>query len=195
MDAFETPPSEQIALPRYLPQSGWMRALVSLFIVFHLGGILLWNLPSTYTLSEIRSRMYRYMNFMGLTQGWAMFAPDPGHENYYFAARITFADGKKRLWYIGRQDNLNQFDRLLNERIRKFSENLFTAGNAVMYYPQVAHWAAWSNRSRTNPPVKVELIRYTQPIPYPSPQLDTPLPTEWNSQVVYTTTMQGGKLP
>ena len=45
-----------------------------------------------------------------------MFAPEPGRENVYMAARITYADGSVKLWGIGRQDTLPLWSRLVGER-------------------------------------------------------------------------------
>jgi hypothetical protein len=141
MDAPSSPPPAQSSAFALDPEHGWQRGLLNAFILFHLLAIVVWNMPSSYLQQQLRGRITRYMTYVGLDQAWGMFAPEPGRENFYMQARITLANGERAYWPIGRQDNLNPFARLVNERQRKLTENMYNPGNGLPYYNQMALWA------------------------------------------------------
>ncbi|MBW3624621.1 MAG: hypothetical protein KY468_14540 [Armatimonadetes bacterium] len=187
MDA-QTSPTPRPDPPFELdPAPAWQRWLVSGFVLFHLAAIVVWNMPSSHLQIELKSRLSRYMTYVTLDQGWGMFAPEPGRENFYMQARITYASGEKRLWPIGRQDTLNPFERLINERERKMVENLYNPSAGQPYYNQIALWALRNNSSdRSNPPVRVELMRHWSPIPSLPDGVKMNPVTGWSSDVVYS---------
>jgi hypothetical protein len=74
------------------------RVLVSVFLLFHLSVILVWSFPiSLRPLVKIKHVIAPYMIWSGLTQGWALFAPDPQDINVYLEAEITYQDGQKKI--------------------------------------------------------------------------------------------------
>lgn len=55
----------------------WIRLIISAFLIFHLGGVLLAPNPASY-LSQALAPVYRpYTNFFGLAHTWGFFAPEP----------------------------------------------------------------------------------------------------------------------
>jgi len=193
--SMETSPSApaESAVPEWLPSGVFERFLASAVILFHLVAIMVWNMPGSFTQADLKSRISRYMIYTGLNQAWGMFAPEPGHINYYMAARITYADGKQRLWPIGRQSTLNLWDRLVDERNRKFLENIYDTSNGTGLYPQVALWVARVNNLYPNdPPAKVELMRFWSQIPPPPGGVNEPVTGKWSNDIVYSTTINRG---
>ncbi len=179
-----SPPSPPLPLD---PPDGWERFAISAFLFFHLMAIQFWNMPTSYLQSMLTGRIGPYMQYTGLAQNWGMFAPEPGHENFYMEARITYQDKKVRSWPIGRQDTLNNAARLINERERKLVENLYDTNNGRPYYNQMALWMARRHfQEKNNPPVKVELMRFWNPIPVPPDGASLPALTEWHHDTVYS---------
>ena len=168
-----------------------VRFLVNFIIIYHLFAFTLWNMPSSRLKTACLPFIQRYLHYTCLWQSWAMFQ-QPGLDNIFMSARIKFADGSQKEWYIGRQDNLGPWDRLMNERFRKMMEHVFNKEQAV-HYPHLANWAARRNsRDPRNPPVSVEILRYWYPIEKPSGQIKQ-LPvkpvTQWYSDIVYSSPM------
>jgi hypothetical protein len=85
-----------------LPQGG-RRAVVSLLVVFHFGGIFtaVSNVPapgsqSPWLVSQLWSRVYRpYLQFMYLTNAYHFYAPDPGPPCFLWF-HVEYADGTSR---------------------------------------------------------------------------------------------------
>lgn len=180
-------PSEELE-----PSSGWLRALISAFIVFHLVAITAWNMPASHLQMRIKNHIRRYMVFVVLDQGWGMFST-PGRENYYMQARITYEDGRQAFQPIGKQHDLNPLARLINERERKMTENLYVPSNGQPYYNQIALWALRKvPKPPHNPPVRVELTRHWSPIPPLPDGLRMPPVSSWNSDVVYSLGLSKG---
>lgn len=169
------------------------RGVITLFIVFHLVVIVVWNMPWSYTQSKIAPPIRPYMLFLGLVQHWGMFSPEPPKENYYMVAQVTYADGSEQWLEIGRQDDLSVGQRLLNDRHRELLEDIYDTQQAQPYYPQVAKWAARRLAARAKAPaVKVELRRYWSPHPtLPDGLKQFPF-TTWHHDIVFTMTLEPG---
>ena len=193
MDERPTPPSES-ALPFELaPASGGLRLLISLFVTFHVAAIVFWNMPHSNLQMHVKRAIAKYMHYVVLDQGWGMFTI-PGRENYFMAARITYDNGERFYWYIGRMDTLNPWERLINERERKLIENLYIPANGLPHYNQMALWALRKIPERPNrTPVKVELTRHWSAIPPLPDGLHKDPVTGWNSDVVYSLGLGKGK--
>jgi hypothetical protein len=173
------------------PRQRFWRIVSTVFIVFHLVGIVFWNMTPSYVQAPIQQFYRPYMTFMGLYQSWGMFAPEPGRDNYFLGARITYRDGRRRLWYIGRQDHNNNWQRILNERARKMAEGLYNPNIGRNHYPQMSLWAARKNNIYpNNPPVKVEIMRFWASIPLPPYGVNEPISKEWKQDIVYSTPIQ-----
>ena len=53
------------------------RIVISAYIVFHLVGIVVWNVPDSPLKQALFPAFKQYMLRLGLWQAWWMFAPDP----------------------------------------------------------------------------------------------------------------------
>ena len=175
------------------PSSGWLRLAASAFILFHLFCITVWNMPHSYFQMHAKNFIGKYVRYVVLDQGWGMFSV-PGRENYYMQARITYANGEKAYKPIGRQDTLNPWARLLNERERKMIENVYMPMTGQPFYNQMALWALRSVPPKPDTrPVRVELTRHWSQIPPLPDGLRMNPVTGWNSDVVYSLGLGGGK--
>lgn len=172
---------------RLVPAGALGRAVASLFILLNVASIIVWLMPSSDLQQALLPAVRPYVSATALDQNWAMFAPDPPHINFWMGARITYRNGHKRLWDFNRPTHLPQWKQWVEERRRKWVENLWNPANNA-YWPQTALWAARVNDDQPgNPPVHVTLIRFWAPIPPPPNGLDQPLPAAPQLERCYST--------
>jgi hypothetical protein len=166
--------------------SSTKRALLSLFLLFHLFVILVWSFPVYWRpLSRINAVIAPYMAWSGLSQGWALFAPDPTYVNVRLDAEITYRDGLKKIWKFPMPQDFGYYRRYFLERERKFStDNLRLDSNSFLW-PDAARHIAWINNDASNPPVKVALIRHWSFIP----PLGSNQPVKWDQYTFFTYTV------
>jgi hypothetical protein len=169
------------------------RSLITLFLLFHLVAILSWSLPlNSLLIAGVKQKVASYMQWSGLFQGWAMFAPDPPKTNAYVDAEVTFRDGRTAIWRFPRMQELGFIQRSFKERYRKFSiERLARNGNAALW-PDTARYIARQYPDAGNPPVLVRLIRHFSDIP--PPEASGQASDVWYSCVFYAHAIQAGDL-
>jgi len=144
------------------------RAIVNIFIVWHVFALIVWNVPRNFALSMLGMPVVGpYMTSTGLMQGWAMFAPEPYRLDVSVEAQITYAGGEMRSWYFPRMAKLGYADRYGKERWRKYVE-IMHQDQYRMLWPAAVRYAAQQNNIRpSDPPVHVELVRHWRFIPAP----------------------------
>ena len=190
--------------PRRQPRHRLKKAVIHLFVGFHLTAVVCWSLSSPHSTAslnrKVRSRLAPYMVPMRFTQQWDMFAPNPNLSNNYLEAEVTFADGGRATWPFPRVDRMGYFERYRKERHRKWAtERVLAAGkpNPVVAEAAAAFAARQVGRPG-NPPRKVELVRYRSQIPAPRRGQLRPhseAPTEWDRQLLYTCEFdEGGRV-
>jgi hypothetical protein len=159
------------------------RVLLSVFLLFHLSVISVWSFPINLRfLGKIRHIIAPYMTWSGLTQGWALFAPDPQYINAYLEAEITYRDGQKKIWKFPMPQDSGYYRRYFLERERKWSsDNLRLDSNAFLW-PDAARYVARVNRDPKNPPVTVALVRHWSFIAPPGSGQAEP----WNQYTFFT---------
>lgn len=147
-----------IAAPASSPTG---RLLISLFLLFHLCVICVWAFPyNVRVFMRIKKVIAPYMLWSGLTQGWALFAPDPMYVNTYVDARVTYRDGRTKSWKFPMPQDFGYYRRYFMERDRKWSsDNLLLDSNAFLW-PDAARYIARLNDDPGDPPVMVELTRH-----------------------------------
>lgn len=163
------------------------RAFLSVFLLFHLFVILVWSLPfSSRATRRINRVIAPYMIWSGLTQGWALFAPNPGSVNAYLVARITYQDGRNKTWNFPMPQYYGYYRRYFMERQRKWSsDNLRMDYNAILW-PDAARYVARLNNDPNDPPVTVALVRHWSLVPPPN----SGQPESWSEQTFFTYTVQ-----
>lgn len=136
------------------------RAIVNVFIMFHVAAILATCLPiQSLIVSNFKERVRPYMLASGLFQNWDMFAPDPLKLNIRVDAEITYANGETRTWKFPRMDELGYVERYFRERYRKYSTEYLRVDTYAGLRPDAARYIARLNNQPSNPPVTVSLFR------------------------------------
>lgn len=100
------------------------RLAISAFLVVHVGGVVIWNLPG----GAIRSKLIPYYAYyflpMGLWQNWGMFAPDPLRHTILLEAVATDSRGMVYAYEFTKMLDLGPWDRFLKVRHSKYSSYL-----------------------------------------------------------------------
>jgi hypothetical protein len=140
------------------------RVLINLFLGFHILAIACWCLPLNLAPLRFGKNFIRpYFLWSGLFQSWDMFAPIPASANSYVEATIIYKDGTRKTWTFPRMEELSRKDRYIEERYRKFEENVQNSANDAMW-PDVARRIARANNSPDKPVKTILLIQKWSPI-------------------------------
>jgi len=124
------------------------------------------------------------MEWSGLTQGWALFAPEPAAMNAYIVAQITYRDGQKKFWKFPMPQDYGYYRRYFMARRLRWSMDNLQQENAALW-PDAARYVARVNNDPNNPPVSVALIRHWSFIPPPM----SGQPETWSQSVFFTYTV------
>jgi hypothetical protein len=159
-----------------------LRILVTVCICWHLFAVCIYNLPNQNPLvSQFLNPVMYYIVGTQCLQGWNMFAPNPYGSSGYIAgaeADITYGNGEHRIWRFPQPANMNLaifgypivrngqpvHDYWLaynKERWRKYLEVIDNSSNDYLW-PGMARYAARMNNDEPgNPPVNVQLFKYS----------------------------------
>lgn len=176
----------QGGLQRRLETSGTGRALISGFLMFTLGAMLISNLPT----SELRRTGLKvfdpYLDVSGLHQNWNLFAPDPRRTTLQLEARITFDDGTTTLWHPPTGNPLTGVYRTF--RWRKWAGNVLASDNAELLEP-AADWIALMHSKDGKVPIAVQLVKRS----YVAPSIGSGKPSTqpWRETVLLTVEYEG----
>jgi hypothetical protein len=165
------------------PVQRWGRALLTLFIAFHIVSIALWALPFNASLTSfLRKWIGPYFSLMGLRQEWSLFAPDPIAVNSYIDAQVVFQNGDLRNWTFPRMEGLTFTERYSKARYRKYVGWLYRK-NFAYAWRDAAHYVERQFKGSATPPRTVKLIRHWAWIPPITFEPDTP--PVWHSNVFF----------
>ncbi|MDQ2732871.1 MAG: hypothetical protein M3Y56_14525, partial [Armatimonadota bacterium] len=143
------------------------KAILSLFILFHLTTIFIWTLPDSYIRQVGMPLVWDYIDGMGLWQEWGMFAPDPSNLNMYIFARVQQSDGSTWEYWLPQLDKMNLVDRYQNNRFRAYVETAHLDSSDFIW-PDLAGWIAEQDRQQTGKrPIRIRLYRTWWNIPLP----------------------------
>ncbi len=178
------------------PSDRWERWAITAFVVFYLTLAHFWLAPSAYIRDFVVERLRPFVMVLGWDQTWSMFAPEPGHINFFIESRILYRNGRESIYPIGRLSGMNLAARLLHERDRKLVENWYAAEKGTSYYTQLALAMARSHPlGADNPPMRVQLVRRWSAIPMPPEDVRQPAPPNWREDVFYTMSLDPKALP
>ena len=169
----------------------WGRLFVSLLILWHFLAILVWEVP---TLQQgdfkwLGDPVRAYMVSTQFNQGWNMFAPEPYTLDLYVEAHIRYADGRTVSWEFPRMAKMSYFTRYQKERWRKYIE-VASNDDYRMYWPVMAAYAARENNDDPhNPPISVDLVKWTRVVPPPGTEK-----SNFEAYNIYTTPITAGDL-
>jgi hypothetical protein len=166
------------------PTGRWpriQRLAINAFLIVHIVAITCWAIPLENPMTALcRNAVRPYFLWAGLFQSWDMFSPSPKSINLYVDAIVLYDDGNTRNWVFPRMDLLNLRDRYVQERYRKFVENL--NGNVALW-PDAARFIARMNNNRPIPVNMVFLVRHWSNIVF-SPD-GSYAPTPWDERIFY----------
>jgi hypothetical protein len=150
-----------------LERTLWGQVLISVFLAFTIGAILVVNLPD----SELRADLQRvtdpYVQATGLDQNWAIFS-HPRTISAYVDARVDFADGTTRVVPIPASHGLGT---IVRYRWQKYEE-IIRPDTGRPFWADYARFVAATSRGPGRVPVRVTLLRryaQTRP-PGPGPE-------------------------
>ena len=139
---------------------GFLRGVISVFILFHLIAITCWALPVDISpMKQVKEIVRPYMIWSGLFQSWDLFAANPKSDNSYVEADVITRNRKKKVWAFPRMVKLGFGERYRKERYRKFAVALPQQSNAYLW-SGVAQHIAGMYKSQTDPPQMVVLIEF-----------------------------------
>jgi hypothetical protein len=139
------------------------RVLINSFLGFHILAIACWCLPLSLPPLAFGKKLIRpYFLWSGLFQSWDMFAPIPAFANSYVEATIIYKDGSRATWTFPRMEQLSRTDRYIEERYRKFEENIQNSANDAIW-PDVARHIARMNSTPAKPVKTIMLVQHWSP--------------------------------
>jgi hypothetical protein len=135
--------------------------VLAILAVVYMIGATSWSMPDGFPLKRVIDQRYRpAFQWLGLWQGWDMFAPQPRDEDIYVSAEIYFADGTKETRALTRMIEMPYLERYSKERWRKFfNDNLRLDANKSMWEPGAAWIAREAAASSGREVDRVELVR------------------------------------
>jgi hypothetical protein len=132
----------------------------SVFILFHLIAIFFWTMPIDSPLvAGVRGVLSPYMEWIGLSQSWDTFAPNPKSVNSYVKAVVMTEYHHIHIFAFPRMEQLSFVERYGKERYRKFAENMTVADNAVLW-PDIARHVARLYKNSADPPDRVMMVQF-----------------------------------
>ncbi|MCA9817265.1 MAG: hypothetical protein KC652_19290 [Cyanobacteria bacterium HKST-UBA01] len=147
----------------------WLRIrkpVILFFVFFHFYLILLIFMRPSLLAEKLMEPFYRYTFFIGIEQGFNVFAPSPRQNNNHVLATITYENGATEVTTLPRMERYPQVQKLFHERYRKFLSDNVTSGFYPFLYKDIAFWVARKhNTMKNNPPKVVTLFSYTSQIP------------------------------
>lgn len=180
------------------PPSLRRKVLLTAFILFHFGCVVVWVLPGalqvrTFLLSrsvplptrrpdpatnssrwriEPQSVIISYLWKTGQWQHWNLFAPNPMAYNRFLGARVTYRSGDRQEWTLPRVEQLDYVRAHLEARYREYQYGMAGSPAAL---EDLARFFARHPNDPANPAVRVDLFAFHLDIPrHDRPELRAP---------------------
>jgi hypothetical protein len=177
---------ERRGLQERLESSRAGRWVISVFLVFIVGGIVIANLPAGPVQRRLANVTQPYMNATGLDQRWNMYAPYPRRDILFLEARVVYADGRVTVWRPPADGPVIGTYR--DSHWRKFIEHALPRPGNPDSWPQLweplARYIASQEELNGAPPISVTLVKRSAfNLPPDGSALDR---TPWEAQDYYT---------
>ena len=143
------------------------RAVLSLLIVAYLLLSILTLLPDSPARDSLLQPVYRYWRALGLAQGFSVFTPCVPTRNTWMAAVVTMKDGTAALWAFPRMSRLSIWNRMREERYRKWWQDHLMSEYYAFLLPDAARFTARKFNNPKNPPASVAIYSFSRPVPAP----------------------------
>jgi hypothetical protein len=159
------------------------RIAISVFVLFTLFSVAIWNLPT----SEIKQKSLKvvrpYITFTSLDQNWGVFAPDARRTSIDILARVRYADGGGETLHLPRGNDV--YAAYWDYRWWKWAESLYQDEQDQLWKP-AALWFARKATTEGRQPTEVVLVRRWYDILPPGPG---PSRGPWQERAFYTLTV------
>jgi hypothetical protein len=156
------------------------RIAISVFLLFTIFSLVVWNLPS----SEIKQKSLKvvrpYITLTSLDQNWGVFSPDPRRISIDVFARVRSADGSETTIRVPRGNNV--YGAYWDYRWRKWEEWIRQDSQNQLWEP-AALWFARRAASEGLNPTQVVLVRRWYDLLPPGPG---PSRGPWQEAPFYT---------
>ncbi len=162
------------------------RIVISAYIVFHLVGIVVWNVPDSPLKQTLFPAFKQYMLRLGLWQAWWMFAPDPMGETAVLESEVIDAQGMAHLYAFPKVAELPWWRKLPRFRHPKLTCNLLLEEYAPLREFTARYAVRQLNLTPDQFPVHVGLYcKLKEPPPPGRPYVDPFQPARKNTLGVY----------
>jgi hypothetical protein len=170
-----------------LESTGAGRVAISVFVLFTVFSVAVWNLPT----SEIKTKALKvvrpYITLTSLDQNWGVFSPDPRRISIDMVARVRFADGTEETIGVPRGNDF--YGGYWDYRWWKWVEWIRQDAQKQLWKP-AALWFARKAASDGKKPTQVVLVRRWYDLLPPGPG---PSRGSWHEFRFYTLTLTGSE--
>ena len=143
------------------------RAAISVFIVFTIVSVVVWNLPPSALKDDALAVTGPYIRATGLNQNWGVFSPNPRRHSLLLFARVRYADGSEEvLSTAARRPPGRRLLGLPLEEVGRVDEHR----RAQRALAPAADWFARRARAQGRDPVTVTLVRRWRDLLPPGPR-------------------------
>lgn len=149
----------------------WLMLLMSLAIAYHVTVLLVHNLPGKGLAKDVHSffndkfQAGNYMRAVGLTQSWAMFAPNPHRSNMFMKVLVKDRDGE--IWDLGHDIyGRRTYPYMFYDRMGKINRRLIEEKGYRRHY---AAWVCrqWEMDHEGEPADEVQFVKMWTQVPPP----------------------------
>jgi len=132
------------------------RAAISLFLVFTIFSLVIWNLPNSEVKRNSLEVVRPYITLTSLDQNWGVFSPDPRRISIDIEARVRYADGGEETLHIPRGNDV--YGGYWDYRWWKWAEWIRQDDQDELWKP-AALWFARKAATDGRRPTQVTLVR------------------------------------
>lgn len=135
--------------------------------MFYVGTTIIFLCPPSPTRQRLLSPFYAAIEYLGLWQYYAVFAPARTY-NLYLEGEVELENGKLVSWKYPRIESMNIFDKMQKERFRKLYNDIANEPSESILWPELARYIGRQVYLETKVrPVRVGLVRFWADIPEP----------------------------
>jgi hypothetical protein len=148
------------------------RVAISVFLVFTVFSLVIWNLPESEIKRKSLGVVRPYITMTSLDQNWGVFSPDPRRISIDIEARVRYSDGGEETLHVPRGNDF--YGAYWDYRWWKWVENIRQDSQDELWKP-AALWFARKAATHGRRPTQVTLVRrwYDLLPPGPGPSRGT----------------------